>query len=188
MTDHNDHPTAPAADGRMTTLPKEAWARIERRLRKTDDGCWIWTGATYPGGYGSVWVGSRRDGTGKGHRVHRLAYTALVGPIPHGLELDHLCRNPSCANPAHLEPVTHKENLRRGRSPVASRIDHVQRTNTCAHGHAYTEANTRYEKGGKWCRECNRLAGSKYDGANRQKRRDADARRRERLRALRGAA
>lgn len=75
------------------------------------DGCWEWTGARQPDGrydYGMFWDGTRAV------RAHRFAYELLVGPIPVGLELDHLCRNPPCVNPAHLEPVTHAENIRRG--------------------------------------------------------------------------
>lgn len=56
-----------------------------------------------------------RDGYGRAAKglVHRLSYEALVGPIPEGLELDHLCQNRACYNPAHLEPVAHAENMRR---------------------------------------------------------------------------
>jgi hypothetical protein len=76
-------------------------------------GCWLWTGQANKGGYGAFSVGSRYDGNRRGVRAHRWAYEALVGPIPEGLQLDHLCRNPPCVNPAHLEPVTHAENMRR---------------------------------------------------------------------------
>ncbi len=89
-----------------------------RALRKIEPcpttGCWIWLGALHRNGYGNIRVGSMKDGT-RGHRVaHRALYEALVGPIPAGMELDHLCRVRSCVNPAHLEPVTRRENLRRG--------------------------------------------------------------------------
>jgi hypothetical protein len=70
-------------------------------------GCWEWGGATTKGGYGHMRVGDKHP------RTHRLAYELLVGPIPDGLEVDHLCGNRLCANPAHLEPVTRTENLRR---------------------------------------------------------------------------
>jgi hypothetical protein len=78
------------------------WARVHH-----DDGCWMWTG-TLNKGYGMFSFG------GKTRRAHRFAYEALVGPIPEGLALDHLCRNPACVNPAHLEPVTWRENVYRG--------------------------------------------------------------------------
>lgn len=74
------------------------------------DDCWIWTRTMNTAGYGQVW---NSDGT---HQltVHRVAYEAYVGPIPDGLEVDHLCNVRLCVNPAHLEIVTHAENLRRG--------------------------------------------------------------------------
>jgi hypothetical protein len=80
------------------------WANVD-----TTGECWIWTGTTDRHGYGRV----RPDGRSTG--AHRWSYEATVGPIPEGLELDHLCNNPPCVNPAHLEPVTHAENMRRMR-------------------------------------------------------------------------
>lgn len=74
--------------------------------------CWEWKGAICPGtGYGHVGLGRRTDGVGV---VHRVVYELLVGPIPPGMDLDHLCRNRACCNPDHLEPVTRSVNNRRG--------------------------------------------------------------------------
>jgi hypothetical protein len=72
-------------------------------------GCWFWTSIINHGGYGIVKMHKRP------YRVHRVSYERHVGPIPHHLVLDHLCRNRDCLNPKHLEPVTSAENLRRGR-------------------------------------------------------------------------
>lgn len=72
-------------------------------------GCWVWTAASNGRGYGRIWV------DGRPHPAHRVAYEIHVGPIPAGMEIDHLCRNRGCVNPAHLEPVTRRENLRRAR-------------------------------------------------------------------------
>ena len=69
-------------------------------------GCWVWQAET-TNGYG------RFKASKKKHRAHRWAYISLVGPIPANLDLDHLCRNRSCVNPKHLEPVTRRENLLR---------------------------------------------------------------------------
>lgn len=103
------------------------------RISVEPSGCWRWTGQITREGYGRVWFGTRT------WYVHRLTYTQGVGPIPAGLELDHLCRNRWCCNPEHLEAVTRSQNLRR--SPL------VGRTNAspthCPHGHEFTPENTR---------------------------------------------
>ena len=75
--------------------------------------CWIWHGAVTKHGYGRVTLGRRSEGT---VLVHRAVYECMVGPIPDGEELDHRCRVPACCNPDHLEPVTHGENISRGRA------------------------------------------------------------------------
>ena len=109
-----------------------------------DDECWEWTGATHKG-YGKIMLIH-----GVFAAAHRLAYEFLVGPIPPKMQLDHLCRNRGCVNPAHLDPVTNQENARRGLR--GSLVTH------CVHGHAYTQANTFVRKNGRRaCRTCNRL-------------------------------
>lgn len=87
----------------MSALPDRFW----RKVSKTEGGCWSWTGAMNSKGYGCVAVSK------KTYLTHRVAYTALVGPIPDGMTIDHLCRNKQCVNPAHLEPVTIAENIAR---------------------------------------------------------------------------
>lgn len=88
------------------------WARVDKDSPAPDyaphlGACWIWRGSI-SGGYGMVgWYNKVRG-------AHRVAYEMLVGPIPEGLHLDHLCRVTACVNPAHLEPVTRGENVHRG--------------------------------------------------------------------------
>lgn len=129
-------------------------------------GCWNWQ-LFKNDGYGRMWVGSRSDGTRRFDRAHRVAYRELVGPIPEGLELDHLCRNPSCVNPEHLEPVTSRTNLLRSEAPSA----HQARQTHCKRGHEFTAENTYVDKKRKrYCIECRRLRVATY------RRRDTEAR------------
>lgn len=81
--------------------------------------------------------------------VHRCSYEHHVGPIPDGLELDHLCRNTRCVNPLHLEPVTHHENVLRGNAALA------RRTGKCKRGHPLIEGNLYYRTdGSRSCKTC----------------------------------
>lgn len=100
----------------MKPLPKpeKFWPRVDKT---GPSGCWLWTGSCLPTGYGQV--GCRVGGKTYVSSAHRVAYRFVVGPIPAGLQLDHLCRVRRCVNPAHLEPVTPRENVRR--SPIVGR-------------------------------------------------------------------
>lgn len=117
--------------------------------------CWEWTASLgKTGGYGKYTI-PYRDGTGRSKHVyaHRHAYTTLVGEIPEGMQLDHLCRNRKCVNPDHLEPVTSRENNRRGVSPSGLNMA----KNTCPSGHEYNEENTFISKvGHRQCKVCRR--------------------------------
>lgn len=81
--------------------------RIAARVIASASGCWLWQGHLDRHGYGTICIDGRTSG------AHRVAYAAWRGPIPVGLEIDHLCREPRCVNPEHLEPVTRLENMRR---------------------------------------------------------------------------
>ena len=122
------------------------WDRVDFAV----SGCWNWTGATAERGYGLVY----NPQTKRFVRAHRRVYEMCVGPIPDGLEIDHLCRNPRCINPDHLEPVTHVENCLR--SPI---MGQGQTTKThCPAGHPYEGENLYiFPNGARACRTCQRV-------------------------------
>lgn len=117
-------------------------------IPEPNTGCWLWDGKLSSKGYGKL-----HDGN-PGNRLlnaHRLAYELLRGPIPDGLQLDHLCRVRSCVNPRHLEPVTNQDNVLR--SPISLATANAKKTH-CPKGHAYVPENTIMERGKRRCRAC----------------------------------
>ena len=156
----------------MKTIPIELTpAESERFWAKVTpgapDACWNWSVAKTRDGYGQFSV----NRLGTAYMAHRVTYSLLVGPIAPGLTIDHLCRNTSCVNPAHLEPVTSAENTRRahqwhkehGSTRYASAAGYFPPwvtsgknvTGYCIHGHEYTDENTyTYRDGRTDCRTC----------------------------------
>lgn len=121
---------------------------IRPRIRITDSGCWEWLGSRKALGYGVVRINNREV------YVHRLMYFLHNGAISRKKELDHLCRNPRCCNPVHLEAVTHQENCKRGQSADAI-YRRMRVRNTCPKGHPYYGKNLyRYPDGKRACRIC----------------------------------
>lgn len=115
-------------------------------------GCWLWTGYIDQLDYGQFAFG------GKVKKAHRVSYELHRGPIPLGLEIDHLCRVRCCVNPDHLEAVTRSENIRRGTGPDLLRVSRRARAATvthCPQGHPYDEANTKWiSQYKRACRAC----------------------------------
>lgn len=108
-------------------------------------GCWLWTAGLNGQGYGHFSLDGRMQ------RAHRVAYELLVGPVPEGLELDHLCRVRRCVNPAHLEAVTHRENTLRGDTVPASRA----KLTHCKRGHPLEPPHLRRtSNGSRRCWTC----------------------------------
>lgn len=125
------------------------------------DNCWFFAGKLSPQGYGQL----RFYENGKHHywAAHRVMYENLVGPIPEGLVIDHLCRNPICINPEHLEPVTPRENVLRGSSPLAG----FAKQTHCKRGHEFTKDNTTII--GKSSRRCKKCYVTYYTARNKYK-------------------
>ena len=123
---------------------------IDNYVPEPNTGCWLWLGGLSGSGYAHL----------ANKAVHRLMYEREVGPIPTGLDLDHLCRQRSCINPAHLEPVTRRENLMRGPTVPAR---NAMKT-TCRNGHPYD-----YVDGEGWrhCRQCRNKSAMEWYFANR---------------------
>lgn len=135
------------------SLEERFWAKV---LRAGENDCWEWQGYRRPSGHGTFRVGGK--GSSPVH-AHRVAYALSVGPIPDGLHLDHLCRNPGCVNPAHMERVTLVENTRRGLSPTAVNA----RKTHCKRGHEFTPENTYEHPLGRNCVTCLRASASAWN-------------------------
>jgi hypothetical protein len=133
---------------RKTTYRAPLKDRLAAYSQTKENGCIEWSGSRNWGGYGRIGIGK------KILSAHRVAYEEFVGPIPTGMVLDHLCRNRACINPAHLEPVTQRENNLRGENDRVV----LHRAKTCAKGHTLTQQ----PNGRMSCRQCNREAVRRY--------------------------
>ena len=130
-------------------VPKAFWDKVNKT-----ESCWIWTASVFRGpiqpGYGKYNI--KR----KTHSAHKFLWEAIHGKVPIKMHLDHLCRVRNCVNPAHLEIVTHKENILRGLSPSAF---HAKKTH-CINGHAFTDENTYRYKNRRQCKACRKITDS----------------------------
>lgn len=141
-------------------IPERRILRLLDMTEITNDGCWLWRGCKTPGGYGHSSL------NGKATVAHRVAYQLIVGPIPEGMDLDHLCRNRACVNPAHLDPVTRRQNLVRG---VKAR--------GCVNGHQYSKSGWSFVKraSGRIERRCKICHRARNKAAKAKKAQEAKA-------------
>lgn len=153
MKKPDDHNSEELAE--LRRIVSEAYPSMPKRMLEQihfcrhGPGCWDWAGYLRDNGYGQKWKDGRLTG------AHRAAYEYVVGEIPPGLDIDHLCRNHGCINPQHLEPVTRRENNIRG---MLGELNAKRSANQghCKHGHAFTVENTRVAYGKRHCRNCSR--------------------------------
>jgi HNH endonuclease len=141
---------------RGTSTEERFWLKVNKSGPIPDadprlGNCWMWTAALKAEGYGHF-----RTPPGYSY-AHRYAYELLVGPIPDGLQLDHLCRNRACVRPEHLDPVTQMENLRRGETFV-----HWSKQTHCRNGHPYSGDNLLHRTipNGHVVRKCAKCSGT----------------------------
>lgn len=145
---HGD-PLGGSLHGHRVPTEVRFWRSVDRSAG--DIACWPWLAYRDAHGYG--WFGVKQSGVRRGGGAHRFAYEFMKGPIPEGMTLDHLCRNSSCVNPAHLQPVPMSTNLKRRHfySQIAR--------DACKHGHPATTENTGVRTNGSiYCRVCQRDA------------------------------
>lgn len=117
---------------------KSVQERFESKyIPEPNTGCWLWIGSSARGGYGAFLKNSHQC------YAHRVSYELYRGPIPLGLSLDHLCREPSCVNPNHLEAVTHRENMLRG----VNKNVLLHRAGVCYNGHKIIGENALISSG-----------------------------------------
>ena len=134
--------------GSIRPIEERFWDMVEGP--PDSDVCWVWKGSIRKGGYGRFRLTHTRE-----TRAHQFAYELMEGPIPEGFEPDHLCRNPRCVNPAHIEIVTHEVNMFRSRG--------FHRRTYCQRGHPFDQVNTFvYRSGKRGCRTCAQLRRNKH--------------------------
>lgn len=164
----------PAHDGFIVSIAEKIATRFWGKVDKSAGilGCWQWTGYIAPNGYGQFIA--HTDEKSQVRRTlwaHRAAFVMVRGVVGDGLYLDHLCRNRSCVNPAHLEPVSARENLLRGKTLASQNA----RKTECHRGHPLSGENLYVSGRSRMCRVCRAEATRRHDAKRRQKRHEHTA-------------
>lgn len=134
--------------------------RLLAKIIVQPDGCWVWRGAAQPTGYGQLWNGKRPE------QAHRLSYKMFCGPVPDGVEVDHVCRVRDCVNPKHLRLLPHRDNVLAGNTGPARNAAKTH----CDYGHELSGRNLRFAvNGSRQCRACDRRRAQ--EAKNRSRRR-----------------
>lgn len=157
------------------TVPERFWKKVDRNgpisSHRPDLGpCWMWLAQiNKETGYGCFWIERDVVGNNVNAQAHRVSYELVVGPIPKGLQLDHLCRVRKCVCPSHLEPVTSTENTQRGDLSINGWVNREK--DFCLRGHPFDEKNTKVvpskygTKQSRQCRACTNLRMARYRAA-----------------------
>lgn len=172
MRNDSDFPDRASIAGAITIAKSKPgrgaslMTKFLQRIVIHESDCWLWVGSLNNEGYGNFVFEYLPNGRARVQRgAHRVSYELFVGPIPAGLHLDHLCRVTGCVNPAHLEPVTVAENVRRGNSRFSPAKRALKQTH-CKHGHEFTAENTGVQRatGSRYCRTCRSISGKLRKG------------------------
>jgi len=181
--DYRKYGSAQNANLLTGTERKEKNYRIEcfmKHVEVSDNGCWVWIGATKPGGYGVFAI--RKNNIQKTYNAHRWAYIHLFGEIPENLTIDHLCRNTRCVNPSHMEIVTIRENILRGNGFAGINA----RKEMCKRGHELVplpDHRKVHTSAKRHCQICERIDALQWNKDHR-KRKNANNRRYDRKNRL----
>jgi hypothetical protein len=162
-------------------IPQRVLDRIEARVKKAPNGCWLWPGAKVEG-YGRI-TWSDLNGKKTWHLTHRVMHESVNGPIPEGMQIDHICHDPdecspaiakdcphrACCNPEHLRAVSTRENLLRGGTVSAAR----RAVEECPKGHAFDASNTLVStQGQRSCKACTYERNRAYYHKNSERRKE----------------